>query len=128
MMKRGPRLSMSRPMNGLTAADTRMPKENAPAARPRSQPNSSTIGGNIREKAVRAVTPSATVTKAMAMITQPKKKGSRAANELGVPVCSDILVVVSPAALWDFNLLAARVRVNDAAGSRTAGRGRDLNA
>ena len=56
---------------GLIAAETRKPKEKAPAARPRSQPNSSTIGGNISENAVRAETLNAMVAKATAMITQP---------------------------------------------------------
>src|ERR1700761_1844855 len=85
---------MMRPTTGLITAETRKPKEKAPAASPRSQPNSSTIGGNISEKAVRAVTLSATVTKATAMITQPKKNGRRAANEEGArgsaSECSDI--------------------------------------
>ena len=81
--KRGPRLSIRRPTTGLITADTRKPKEKAPAANPRSQPNSSTMGGNISEKAVRAVTLTATVRKAIAMITQPKKNGRRAANGTG---------------------------------------------
>ena len=100
MTRRGPYLSIRRPSTGLTSADTRKPNEKAPAASPRSQPNSSTIGGNISENAVRAVTPNATVTKATAMITQPKKNGRRAARDVRARVCSDISVFISPAALW----------------------------
>ena len=50
---------------------TRKPKENAPAVTPRSQPNSSRIGGKSKEKAVRALTPTPIVTKATATTTQP---------------------------------------------------------
>ena len=50
--------SMRRPTIGLKAAETRKPKEKAPAASPRSHPNSLTSGGSSSEKAVRAVTPS----------------------------------------------------------------------
>ena len=52
---RGPCASMTRPTIGLRTAETRKPKEKAPAARPRSQPNSSISGGNSSEKAVRAL-------------------------------------------------------------------------
>ena len=45
--------------------------ENAAAVTPRSQPKSSSSGGNSSENAVRALTPSAKVTKATATITQP---------------------------------------------------------
>ena len=62
---------MTRPTIGLSTAETRKPKENAPAASPRSQPNSSMIGGRSSEKEVRAVTPIAMVTKATPMISQP---------------------------------------------------------
>ena len=62
---------MSRPTKGLKTAETRKPKENAPAVTPRSQPNSSRIGGKRSEKAVRALTPTAMVTKATATMTQP---------------------------------------------------------
>jgi len=62
---------MSRPAIGLSTAETRKPNEKAPAARPRSQPNSSMSGGSSSEKAVRAVTPIAMVTKAMPTIAQP---------------------------------------------------------
>ena len=41
------------------------------------------MGGNISEKAVRAVTLTATVRKATAIMTQPKKNGRRAANDIG---------------------------------------------
>jgi hypothetical protein len=41
----------------LRTAETRKPKEKAPAVTPRSHPNSSRIGGKSREKAVRALTP-----------------------------------------------------------------------
>ena len=68
---RGPFLSISRPKIGLTTADARKPKENAPATRPRSQPNSSSSGGNSNENAVRAVTAIAIVTNAMPMTSQP---------------------------------------------------------
>ena len=62
---------MMRPSVGVSTADTRKPNEKAPAVTPRSQPNSSTIGGNSSEKAVRALTPMPMVTKATATITQP---------------------------------------------------------
>ncbi len=62
---------MSRPRVGLSAADTRKPKEKAPAVTPRSQPNSSRIGGNSSENAVRALTPIAMVTNTTATMTQP---------------------------------------------------------
>ena len=61
----------TRPTNGLMSAETKKPNENAPAARPRSQPNSSSSGGRSRENAVRDVTLTAMVTNATAMITQP---------------------------------------------------------
>ena len=57
--------------NGLASADSMNPNENAPAITARSQPNSTISGGNSREKAVRAVTAMAIVTKATAMTTQP---------------------------------------------------------
>ena len=95
---------MVRPTTGLITADTRKPKEKAPAARPRSQPNSSTMGGNIREKAVRVVTLTATVRNAIAMITQPKKNGRRAANDAGrggkEGDGTNTPLSVSPVALW----------------------------
>jgi hypothetical protein len=62
---------MMRPTIGLMTAETRKPKEKAPAASPRSQPNSPISGGKSREKAVRAVTAIAMVTKAMPTISQP---------------------------------------------------------
>jgi hypothetical protein len=58
-------------MTGLRMAEVRNPNENAPAARPRSQPNSSISGGISSENAVRALTPIAIVTNATAMISQP---------------------------------------------------------
>ena len=61
--KRGPWRSMSRPSSGLSTAETTKPKEKAPAVTPRSQPNSSRIGGKSSEKAVRALTQMAIVTK-----------------------------------------------------------------
>ncbi len=67
----GPRRSISRPSAGLSTAETRKPKEKAPAVTPRSQPNSSRIGGNSSEKAVRALTPMPMVTKATPTMTQP---------------------------------------------------------
>ena len=69
--KRGPRRSISRPTPGVTTAETRNPKEKAPAVSPRSQPNSARIGGNSRENAVRALTPIAIVTNPAATTTQP---------------------------------------------------------
>jgi hypothetical protein len=60
-----------RPTSGLATAEARKPKENAPAARPRSQPNSSMSGGMRSENAVRAVTPTAIVTNAMPTSSQP---------------------------------------------------------
>ena len=71
MITRGPRASMTRPTTGLSTADTRNPNENAPAASPLSQPNSSISGGISSENAVLAVTPTAIVTKAMPTINQP---------------------------------------------------------
>ena len=62
---------MNRPSAGLSTAETRKPNEKAPAVTPRSQPNSSRIGGKSSEKAVRALTPSAMVTKATATTIQP---------------------------------------------------------
>ena len=62
---------MSRPRAGLRAAETRKPKEKAPAVTPRSQPNSSRMGGKSREKAVRALTPTPMVMKHTATMTQP---------------------------------------------------------
>jgi hypothetical protein len=59
------------PSEGLRIAETRKPNENAPAVTPRSQPNSSRIGGRNRENAVRALTPMAVVTNATATTTQP---------------------------------------------------------
>ena len=71
MTNRGPRRSIKRPSDGLRTAETRKPKEKAPAVTPRSQPNSSRIGGNSSEKAVRALTPRPVVTKATATMIQP---------------------------------------------------------
>ena len=51
--------------------ETMNPKANAPAVRPRSQPNSARMGGKNSENAVRALTPTAMVTKATATTTQP---------------------------------------------------------
>ena len=56
---------------GLTRAETIKPNEKAPAVMPRSQPNSSTIGGKNSEKAVRALTPIAMVTNVTTTMTQP---------------------------------------------------------
>ena len=69
--KRGPRRSMSRPSSGLSTAETMKPKENAPAVTPRSHPNSSRIGGKSNEKAVRAFTQIAIVTKTTPTTTHP---------------------------------------------------------
>jgi hypothetical protein len=52
-------------------AETRKPNENALAASPRSQPNSSINGGISSESAVGTVTAMAMVTNAMATISQP---------------------------------------------------------
>ena len=52
-------------------AETMKPNEKAPAVVPRSQPNSSRIGGNSSENAVRAFTATPMVTKTTATITQP---------------------------------------------------------
>ena len=60
-----------RPISGLTAAETMKPNEKAPAVMPRSQPNSSTIGGKNSENAVRALTPIAMVTNVTTTMTQP---------------------------------------------------------
>ena len=58
-------------MRGENDVETTKPTEKAPAVTPRSQPNSSRMGGKSREKAVRAVTPMPMVTKADATMTQP---------------------------------------------------------
>src|SRR5215813_6331118 len=79
---RGPWRSTQRPRKGLMSAETRKPNENAPAVRPRDQPNSSMSGGKNNENAVRAFTLSPIVTKATPTITQPKKKGRRALRTL----------------------------------------------
>jgi hypothetical protein len=71
MTTRGPFLSMSRPKMGATTAETRKPKEKAPATSPRSQPNSSMSGGNSSENAVRAVTAIAIVTNAIPTSSHP---------------------------------------------------------
>ena len=71
MQKRGPLESMSLPSKGLSSAEVRNPKEKAPATVARSHPNSWTMGANRSEKDVRALTPTAMVTKAMATISQP---------------------------------------------------------
>ena len=60
-----------RPISGLSTAETTKPNENAPAVRPRSQPNSPMIGGKNSENAVRALTPMPMVTNATATISQP---------------------------------------------------------
>ena len=52
-------------------AETRKPNEKAPAVTARSQRNSSRIGGNSSEKAVRALTPMPIETNTTATITQP---------------------------------------------------------
>jgi hypothetical protein len=62
---------MSLPTSGLSSAETTKPKEKAPAVAPRCQPNSSTMGGKSSENAVRALTPRAMLTKAIATSTQP---------------------------------------------------------
>ena len=71
MTARGPWRSIIRPISGLSAPETRKPNEKAPAVIPRSQPNSSMIGGNNSEKDVRAVTPIAMVTNVTATMIQP---------------------------------------------------------
>ena len=60
-----------RPISGLTDAETTKPNEKAPAVTPRSQPNSSMIGGKNSENAVRALTPIAMVTNVTATMIQP---------------------------------------------------------
>ncbi len=60
-----------RPSSGVIAADTRKPNEKAPAVTARSQRNSSRIGGNSSEKAVRALTPMPIDTNTTATISQP---------------------------------------------------------
>jgi hypothetical protein len=67
----GPRRSISRPTNGAKNAETKNPNEKAPATSPRSQPNSSMIGGSSSEKAVRALTPMPMVMNAAATMIQP---------------------------------------------------------
>ena len=62
---------MKLPIQGVKTLATRKPIEKAPAVTPRSQPNSSRIGGNSSENAVRALTARAIVTKAMPTTIQP---------------------------------------------------------
>jgi hypothetical protein len=62
---------MRAPMNGEKKFETKKPTAIAPAVVPRDQPNSSRIDGKRREKAVRALTTSAMVTKAVPTMTQP---------------------------------------------------------
>ena len=69
--QRGPLRSISRPSSGLSTAETMKPNEKAPAVTPRSQPNSSRMGGNSSEKAVRAFTQMAIVTKTTPTTIQP---------------------------------------------------------
>ena len=51
--------------------DAANPRENAAAVTPRSQPNSSRMGGKKSENEVRALTPTDMVTKAIPTTTQP---------------------------------------------------------
>src|SRR2546429_9167194 len=74
---RGPRTSINRPSEGLRTAETRKPKENAPAVTPRSQPNSSRIGGEGNEKGGRAVTPPPLGRQGTGTRVPPQKKGGR---------------------------------------------------
>src|SRR5499426_2456640 len=113
MTARGPRRSMSRPRNGLSNAETRKPNENAPAVTPRGQPNSSRIGGNRSENAVRAFTPTPIVTNAIATIDQPKN-GRRT-------VSSDVILLYYPLLLLQEASDAGRHRRAD---RRRAGSGR----
>lgn len=69
--RRGPYLSISRPLSGLSTAERKKPNEKAPAMSPRSQPNSPISGGISSENAVRAVTVIAMVTNAAPTMTQP---------------------------------------------------------
>ena len=71
MSVRTPRRSMSQPSQGENGVETTNPTAKAPAVSPRSQPNSSRMGGKRSENAVRALTPMAMVTKAEATTTQP---------------------------------------------------------
>src|SRR3989442_13108827 len=76
MTTRGPRRSISRPTSGLKMAETRKPNENAPAVTPRSQPNSSRIGGEGGGKGGGAVAPPAPGAQEKATLTPPIKKGN----------------------------------------------------
>ena len=68
---RGPRRSMSRPSSGENSVEIRKPTEKAPAVNPRSQPNSWRMAGKRSENDVRALMPTAMVTKATATTIQP---------------------------------------------------------
>ena len=68
---RGPVRSMSIPMAGVMRADIINPIEKVAARVPRLHPNSSKIGGNNREKAVREFTPIPIVIKATVTTTHP---------------------------------------------------------
>ena len=71
---RSPALPVAAPAQSAAILPPRLRQTNekAPAAVPRSQPNSLISGTISNENAVRAVTPIAIVTNATAMITQPK--------------------------------------------------------
>ena len=71
MTRRGPQRSMSIPTMGAYTVAARKPQEKAAAVLPRSQPNSSRMGGKSREKVVRVFTPMASVIKATATTAQP---------------------------------------------------------
>src|SRR5262249_487747 len=75
MTRRGPALSIWRPISGLNTADTTKPNEKAPAVTPRSQPNSVRIGGNNSGKGGGTLTPMALRAKTTGTVSQPEKKG-----------------------------------------------------
>jgi len=71
MSARAPHPSASQPSHGENGVETMKPTAKAPAVSPRSQPNSSRMGGKSSEKAVRALTPMPMVMNAEATTTQP---------------------------------------------------------
>ena len=71
MIRRGPKRVITNPSVGTSMMDAANPIEKTAAVTPRSQPNSSRMGGKKSENEVRALTPTDIVTKAIPTTTQP---------------------------------------------------------
>ena len=67
----GPNRLIATPRKGANSIEVTKPTEKIAAVSARGQPNSSRIGGNRSEKAVRTLTPTPIVTNATETITQP---------------------------------------------------------